>query len=50
MAAVTTVAQLCAKIETVAERVDTVAERLSGEIREVNARLRLGKPAVERPA
>ena len=32
MAAVTTVAQLCAKIET-------VAERLGGEIREVNARL-----------
>ena len=39
MAAVTTVAQLCAKIEAVAERVDTVAERLGGEIRQLNARL-----------
>ena len=39
MAAVTTVAQLCAKIETVAERVDTVAERLDSVNREMNARL-----------
>ena len=39
MAAVTTVAQLCARIDTVAERLDTVAERLDGQIREVNARL-----------
>ena len=38
MAAVTTVAQLCAKIETVAERVDTVAERLDSVNREMNAR------------
>ena len=38
MAAVTTVAQLCAKIEAVAERVDTVAERLDSVNREMNAR------------